>query len=212
MSILFFIYHPRGGNSQHQRHEATSKNLPLTKKAEKTLPLKMPARKSAKKSPKKIKVSIPRKPRVNSIAHYNGVLIEGLRSDFKFVTESVIGLHSVINEKIDALDKKLGARIDNVEAVLSYHSKLLQKNDKDHERINAVLEHHSQLLEHHSQLLEQNRQDHEHMGAVLEHHSQLLQQNAKDHTSMEAKLDHLTDKIDQHDQDIQKIKSVVFAA
>lgn len=114
----------------------------------------------AKKPPKK-----SRQVSQDDPVHYTAVLVEGLRSDFKFVIEKVDGLEERLIRRMDEGFELHDERFDRIEAVLKTHSQMLQdnegrwqqnderwkQNDVRLERIEGKLNHVIEKVERHDQ-------------------------------------------------------------
>lgn len=86
------------------------------------------------------------KPSSETIAHYNAVLIEDLRSEFKFVVEHVSSLSDRLDKKFDEQEVKFNERFNIIEAILQDHSCRWQENDKRWEENHAYLREMLKLL------------------------------------------------------------------
>src|SRR3989339_350887 len=151
-----------------------------------------------------------------SVAHYNAILIEELKSDFKFVAEQVMGLHDVIRQEVRQVRDDLGARIDNVESVLTYHSKLLEENKAEHEQMRA------ENKAEHQQMKSENAAEHAQIRAefmtALENlraenkaeHERMMLENTAEHERIESKLDSLIVVVSRHETVIEEIQSAVI--
>jgi uncharacterized protein (DUF3084 family) len=64
------------------------------------------------------------------IQHYNALLIEDLKSDFKFVVEHMNGIEKRLTERMDRTDAANQQRFDTIEAILKLHSQHFQKNEE----------------------------------------------------------------------------------
>lgn len=82
----------------------------------------------------------PYKNRAEEIAHYNGVLIENLRDEFRMVIEHVDGVKEQLIRRMDERFAKQDGRFDVIEAVLRHHSQMLQTNEERWTRNEVRLE------------------------------------------------------------------------
>ena len=73
--------------------------------------------------------------KAETIQHYNAVLIEDLKSQFKMVIERSEGAEERTRQFIEELHTKTQERFDNVDLVLRHHSELFEEMD---ERFNKV--------------------------------------------------------------------------
>lgn len=70
--------------------------------------------------------SVPRK----SPAHYNAILIEELKSEFRGVTEQVQGLREAFEQKLGDAMHEIHGRLDTHELYLKENTKRWEENDK----------------------------------------------------------------------------------
>lgn len=63
-------------------------------------------------------------------AHYFSILLEEVRSDFKFAIESVLDMEHRINQRMDDRFEKVDQRFEVIEAVLEEHSRNWVKNEQ----------------------------------------------------------------------------------
>ena len=92
------------------------------------------------------------------IQHYNAILIEDLKSEFRFVVEHMSGIEQRLTDRMDKTDAANNERFDNIEAVLKIHSQMLQENskrweanEKRMERIETKLDNVIEKVERHDQ-------------------------------------------------------------
>lgn len=79
---------------------------------------------------------VPKEPKgLEKIEHYNAVLIEELTSQFKFVTEHMMGIKEELVKKMDEKFDKIDTRFDIIEKTLGIHS---QKFIKIEDRLGKV--------------------------------------------------------------------------
>lgn len=64
------------------------------------------------------------------IAHYFSILLEDVRSDFKFAIESVLDMETRINKRMDERFEKVDQRFEVIESVLKEHSQNWVKNEQ----------------------------------------------------------------------------------
>lgn len=69
-------------------------------------------------------------PLAKEIAHYNAILIEDLKDQFKFVIEHVSGVEERLTKRMDERFVAHDQRFDIIESVLTQHSKMLQANEE----------------------------------------------------------------------------------
>lgn len=88
---------------------------------------------------------------VETVEHYNAVLLESLKADFRFVIEAVQGLDQKMERRFAEMEERFNTRFEVLELTLKRHSTIL-----DHH--STILNHHSSILDRHSSILEeQNR-------------------------------------------------------
>lgn len=142
----------------------------------------MPMKKS-KAAPKKKRVFKVEDQNINTVEHYNAVLIEDLHSKMDFVIEHMNGVETRLSEKMDNIQQENNKRFDNIEGVLQYHSTLLNQNE-----------------------VRWNQNDER-----WEQAEQRFDRIDERFDRLETKLDKVAEKVEQHDKDIQGIKVVGFS-
>jgi archaellum component FlaC len=76
----------------------------------------------------------------SDIAHYNAILIEDLRSEFKIVTEAVIGTRESLETKIESVKQDLEVKIDDLRTELKMEIGDLRENVEElSEKIDTVM-------------------------------------------------------------------------
>lgn len=148
----------------------------------------MPVKKSKSDSKRKRKIKVEDRD-VETVEHYNAVLIEDLHSKMGLVIENMTGVEARLSEKMDSMQQENNKRFDNIEAVLQYHSTILNK---------------------HSTLLNENEERWKRNEERWNQNEERWNQNEQRLDRIETKLDKVADKVEQHDKDIQEIKAVVF--
>ena len=64
------------------------------------------------------------------IAHESVIMIESLRSDFKFVIEHMMGVEDRLIKRMDEKFAEHGQRLDVIEGVLRHHSEMHQEHNR----------------------------------------------------------------------------------
>ncbi len=73
--------------------------------------------------------------KAETIQHYNAVMIEELKSQFKFVIENMAGVELRLTQRIDALITKNQEEHDCFKLVLHRHSGLFEKIDQRFDKV-----------------------------------------------------------------------------
>lgn len=156
----------------------------------------MPVKKSKSDPKKKRKIKIEDR-NVETVGHYNAVLIEDLHSKMGFVIEHVSGVENRLTEKMDNIQQENNKRFDAIEGVLTYHSKLLNQNEE--------------RWKQNEERWEQNDKRWEQAEQRFDRIDEKFDRIDERFDRLETKLDKVADKVEQHDKDIQEIKTVVFS-
>ncbi|GEM_PF-3063488 len=138
---------------------------------------------SSLKNKKSSKVSL--QGTTKEIQHYNAVLIEALKSDFRAVTEGMNGMEVRLVRRMDETDQKNEKRFDDIEAILRLHTHKFEENDKRWESNEKRLD----------------RID----GRLTNVEVRLTGVESR-LTNVETKLDLVVDKVEKHDQEIEHFK------
>lgn len=80
--------------------------------------------------PNKKKKPTVKKQNPEKVAHYIAVLVEGLRSDFRIVSEKVDCIEANIKKEMNERFDQQNERFNIIETVLKMHSQMLQTNEK----------------------------------------------------------------------------------
>lgn len=82
------------------------------------------------------------------IEHYNAILIEDLRSQFRLVIEHVQTASSSLGERIDRFEQKTESRFEIIETILRQHSEILNEHSRILDEHSGILNEHSGVLRH----------------------------------------------------------------
>lgn len=130
-----------------------------------------------------------------TIAHYNAVMIEELRSQFKFVIEKSEGVEERTRQLINELHQKTEERFDDVDLVLRKHSEMFVQVDQRFDRLVKKVDGHDQRFE------------------SLEHKFDRLEKKVDGHDqrfdTLERKMDEVVEIVQRHEKDIQELKRAV---
>ena len=142
--------------------------------------------KPSKTTPKKESVIMTS---AQEIQHYNAIMIEELRSQFRAVIEHSTSIEQRLVARMDQTDEKTERRFQDIETILKQHSELHRQNlarwDANDKRWDA------------------NDKRWDANDKRLEKIEQRL-------TGIESKADQTGEKVEAHDHDIQELRSVVL--
>ncbi len=127
----------------------------------------------------------------NEMEHYNAVLIESLRADFKFVIEKVEGSETRIMQVMNTRFAEHEEYFRQIMKVLAHHSEMFQKNDQRWEQNDKRWDQNDKRWEQNDQRWEQNEKR--------------WQQAERSFDLINAKLDSVTMKVEDHDLKLQHI-------
>lgn len=162
----------------------------------------MPKRKDSSSRPSRSQ-KVPLAGTAKSIQHYNAVLIEDLRSEFKFVVEHVSDVERRLTEKIDDSNTEHRERFKTIEAILKLHTEMLHENGERWKRNEDRWNQNERRWEQNDKRWEQNDKR-------WEENDKRWEENERKLTRIEEKLDHVAEKVERHDHDIQEIKDHLF--
>lgn len=137
-----------------------------------------------------------------TVAHYNAVLIEGLKSDFRFVIEGLEGLRSELKQGMNEKFAEVDENFHTIRLVLQSHSRQFEKIDQRFEQIDHRFEKVNQRFDQIDQRFDQIDQRFEKVDQRFENMDQRF-------NTFEFKFDRVAEKVEGHDQAIQYLKTVV---
>ncbi|MFH0799741.1 MAG: hypothetical protein V2A66_06125 [Pseudomonadota bacterium] len=110
-------------------------------------------KRASQKRSSSVKTPVARLGKEDTIAHYNAVLIEDLKSGMKQVIEGVEHTRVVLTEKIDSSEQRLSRRLEAVEFAVTKHSgEIKDLRTEMHEmegRLSAKIDGHAARLDDH---------------------------------------------------------------
>jgi chromosome segregation ATPase len=126
------------------------------------------------------------KPAPRLSAHQFGALLEHVEAQQRVVIEAVVSNRETLERKIEAVDSRLGGRIDVLEVVVRSLSEGLQQAREEIRQNSADIRQNSADIRQNSADIRQNTAD-------IRQNSADIRQNTEDIRALDAKLDRKAD-------------------
>ncbi len=130
--------------------------------------------------------------------HYNGILLEDMRSQIQLVIEKVMGSEESLRGEMQLMRTDFEGRFQGLEALIKMNSDDIKTNSEEIHGHSKILASHSKILESHSKILASH-------STVLESHTKTLDEHSRSLDRIETKLDRLVDKVEKHDQALHQM-------
>ncbi len=148
---------------------------------------------AAKRRPVTVARPLDKLGKKESVAHYNAILIEEIKSGMQQVIEGMESTRVVLEEKIDDFRKEVNGRFEVIEVAVTAHSKILNEHGTKVDNLQKTVEGHTVRLDS----IEKG------MGEVkgqLSTHSVKLE-------SIETKIDGQNGRLDDHETRINALET-----